>query len=469
MRNPGWGMMTPIAVSGGSEMPVTSGEERGESGPNVCAGLELRALADAARSALDAFTRTETLTGAELFLSASRRLTLEYEVSTGSSTLSRGESVSAAARVWREEHSGFAVLPMGGPEDLSHVLTTAAQRMGPGSRSVLPPIPAPAGPLSLSLPELSDARAREFAERLAREVVPPGAVVQAVVVTQSAAWSALVRGEGALLTGVSCREDAFVRCESARGAVVDAVTAPLGEPWELEALRVRFAEAFEALEGPAEAVDPSLSLVLRPAIAAPLVAALAWMLRGDVVASTPALARAVGKKLFPSVLSVEDDPLHPRGTQRRSTDDEGVPTRLLRLVEEGRLQGFLHSAGTAAGLGVEPNGRGLRFEGSPPIPSPVNLFVVPRGDALPERYTELVARIETFTTMPRPGVVSMIAGGWEVEQGRRVRRISPVELSLPVLETFRSLRGTGADLVFFPTAEGCGTPTLLFPPLLRGS
>jgi predicted Zn-dependent protease len=71
--------------------------------------------------------------------------------------------------------------------------------------------------------------------------------------------------------------------------------------------------------------------------------------------------------------------------------------------------------------------------------------------------------------MPRPGVVSMIAGGWEVEQGRRVRRIEPLELSLPVLETFRTLRGVGSDLVFFPTAEGCGTPTLVFPPLPRGA
>jgi predicted Zn-dependent protease len=292
-------------------------------------------------------------------------------------------------------------------------------------------------------------------------------VVQAVVVTQSAAWSALVR-EDCLLTGVSSREEAFVRCETARGAVVDAVAAPLGEPWELESLRGRFAEAFEALEGPAEAVDPALPLVLRPAIAAPLVAALAWMLRGDVAASIPALARAVGKKPFPSVLSVEDAPLHPLGTQWRSVDDEGTPTRLLRLIEEGRLQGFLHSAATAARLGVEPNGRGLRFEDAPPAPSPVNLFVVPRGDALPEHYTELVARVETFTTMPRPGTVTLLSGGWEVRGGQRVRRVAPADLSLPVLETFRSLRGVGGDLTFFPTAEGCGTPTLLLPPLLGG-
>lgn len=460
-------MMGPVAERGESEMPVASEEERGARGGDVRAGLEPCALAGAARSELDAFTRTRDLTGAELFLTVGRRLTLEYEVGTGFATVSRGESVSAAARVWREDRSGFAVLPVGGPEDLGRVLATAERRLGVGARSMLSPVLTPAGP-PLPLPELSASRARDSAERLAREVLPPGAVVQAVVLTQSAEWSALARGEGAPLTGVSSREEAFVRCETTRGAVVDAVAAPLGEPWDLEALRGRFAEALEALEGPAGGVDPGLPLVLRPAIAAPLVAALAWMLRGDVVASTPGLARAVGKKLFPSVLSVEDDPLHPRGTRRRSTDDEGVPMRSPRLVEEGRLLGFLHSVGTAAGLGVEPNGRGLRLEGSPPAPSPVNLFVVPRGDALPERYTELVARIETFTTMPRPGVVSMIAGGWEVHQGRRVRRIAPVDLSLPVLETFRSLRGVGADLEFFPTAEGCGTPTLVFPPLLRG-
>lgn len=443
---------------------MSSGEQRGVSAREVCAGRELRALAGAARAELDAFSRGQASLTAELFLTAGRRLSLEYEVASGAFTLSRGESLSAAARVWEGERSGYAVLLVGEPADFGRVLATALRRMGPGAP---PPVaPGSSGMLSPSLPELSSDRMLRQAERLARTVLPPGVVVQATVLAQAEDWSVLLRGDGGFQEGRASREQAFVRCETSRGAVVDAVASPRAEDWDVASLRDRLAGAVEALEGPAEAVDASLPLVLRPAVAAPLVASLGWMLRGDVVASTPALPRAVGKKPFPSVLSVEDAPLHPLGTQRRSVDDEGTPTRPLRLIDEGRLQGFLHSAATAARLGMEPNGRGLRFEDAPPSPSPVNLFVVPRGDALPERYTELVARVETFTTMPRPGTVTLVAGGWEVHEGRRVRRVAPVDLSLPVLETFRALRGVGADLAFFPTAEGCGTPSLVLPPLL---
>jgi predicted Zn-dependent protease len=428
--------------------------------------MDPRTLTEAARVELETFTRRHASATAELFLTASRRLSLEYEVDTGASTLNRGETLSVAARVWEGERSGFAVLPLGESADLGRVLDLAMGRMGPGAPP--PVVRALAGTASPPLAGLSGEQLRDKAEHLARTVVPPGVVVQAAVLARSETRTVLLRGEGFLQEGAQQREEAFVRCETSRGAVVDAVASWRGEEWDLASLRARLTAAVEALEGPAGAMDPSLPLVLRPAVAAPLVAALAWMLRGEVAASIPALARAVGEKPFPSVLSVEDAPLHPLGTQRRSADDEGTPTRLLRLIEEGRLQGFLHSAATAARLGVEPNGRGLRVEDAPPAPSPVNLFVVPRGDALPEHYTELVARVETFTTMPRPGTVTLLTGGWEVRGGQRVRRVAPADLSLPVLETFRSLRGVGGDLTFFPTAEGCGTPSLLLPPLLGG-
>ena len=170
------------------------------------------------------------------------------------------------------------------------------------------------------------------------------------------------------------------------------------------------------------------------------------------------------------MLTVVDAPDHPAGTRRVDVDDEGVPTASLSLVEEGRLQSFLHAADTAARLAAPLNGRGFRSASGVPTPEAVNPFLVPASAlALPAHHTELVARVETFTTMSRPGVVTLVAGGWEVRDGHRVRRVAPVELELPVLETFRALRGVGADLTFFPTAEGCGTPTLVFPPLLAAT
>ena len=440
------------------------GEELGRSGSGAGRAETLGALAEEAQARVEAFSRAEPGTVAELFLLASRRLTLEHEASTGTSTLSQGTALTAAARVWRGGRWGFATSGLEGPEGLARVLATAEARLADGAPAPPPPLPAREGPPRPGLAELSGERARERAVWLV-QALPSGRVLQAVLLTQSATWSGLARTGRPWVEGGSGSEEAFVRCETSRGAVVDALTAPLGEAWELEPLRSRFVQGLEALEGPAREANPRLPVVLRPAVAAPLVEGLAWVLRGDVVASSPALVRALGKKLFPSVLEVRDSPRHPLAPRCPALDDEGVPVQDARLIEEGRLRGFLHSVETASRLGGEPNGRGWRVEGAPPAPGPLHLFVSPRGDALPEHYTELVARVETFTTMPRPGTVCVRAGGWEVEGGRRVHRVLPVDLSLPVLDTFRALRGVGDDLTFFPTAAGCGTPSLLFAPL----
>ncbi|WP_240359007.1 metallopeptidase TldD-related protein [Pyxidicoccus trucidator] len=447
-------------------MRGTPGDERTENG-DAHAAMEPRALLASASATLEAFTRARTPTHAELFLRVERRLSLEHDA--GAATLNHGESWDAAARVAWDERRGHAALPLGSPTDLERVLESAERHAAPGAGGPLPvltvgPTDVPAGP-----PVLQPERAAKRMEHLLQSAVPQGTLVQAAVLTQVADWSALIRESGTRRVSTGWREELFIRCETARGAVVDAVASAREEDEEdFDALRVRLAEAVEALEGPAETANPELPLVLRPAVAAPLVAGLIWLLRGDVAAATPALARAVGRKVFPSVLGVVDDPHHPRGTRHRSVDDEGVPMHAQSFVEEGRLLGFLHSASTAARLGSTGGGRGLRAASAPPSPEGVNPYVVPRGTVLPEHYTELVARVETFTTMPRPGTVTLVAAGWEVRAGQRVRRVAPMELDLPVLETFRALRGVGSDLTFFPTAEGCGTPTLVLPPYKAG-
>ncbi|WP_342379702.1 metallopeptidase TldD-related protein [Myxococcus stipitatus] len=420
------------------------------------------ALVAAARAALADAGPELSGQEAELFLVREGSLALEHEASSSSFAARLGDSCSAVARVWNATVRGVASGPVGEGADLKRLLVQAARRTVPSSS------PPPVSPLPADsrLPSWrwapSVSQARSDATRMVRECVPEGTVVQALVLTRRSTWSALVRGHG-VLAQVEQREEAFVRCETPRGAVVDAVVLRADETaWG--ALRERLHAAVDALSGPVREADPRLPRVLRPAVAAPLVAGLGWLLRGDVAVSTPALARAVGKKIFPSLLTVEDLPRHVEGTRHRDWDDEGRDAQPLRLVDEGRLLGFLHSQESAARLGVPPHGRGLRDGASEASAAALNLFIAPRGDALPASYTELVARVETFTAMPRPGRVSLIAGGWEVRDGRRVHRIAPMELELPVLETFRSLRGVGADLTFFPTAEGCGTPTLLLPP-----
>jgi predicted Zn-dependent protease len=312
---------------------------------------------------------------------------------------------------------------------------------------------------------------RELGAALLTGVRGLGVPVQALFLEQRAELRLLAHSDGRCWVERPQLERAMARCESSRGAVLDALAAPvLGGARDVTALLGRLREALEALEGPGEAPDPSLPLALRPAVAAPLVSGFGVLLRGDVAAGTPALARALGKRLFPSVLTLVDEPAHPWAASRRLHDDEGLRASRLVLVDRGQLSTFLHSTASAALLGTASNGRAVREPGGLlPAPGTFGLHIAPGGSSLPDDCCELTARLETFTTMPKPGTVGLIVAGWERRGGQRVRRVRPFELELPVLPTLRRLRAVGPDLTFLPAVDGCGTPTLVFEPLLRGT
>ena len=135
------------------------------------------------------------------------------------------------------------------------------------------------------------------------------------------------------------------------------------------------------------------------------------------------------------------------------------------------MAALLHSAETAAALGVEPNGRALRFESTaPPIPWPLNLGVAPRGEAMPAGRNELVVPLETTGWQPRPGTIAVNAAGWVVRDGQRVRRIGPHPLDLAVVRTLRHLLAVGGDAEAVALAWGCSSPSLAFrEEALRGA
>jgi PmbA protein len=64
----------------------------------------------------------------------------------------------------------------------------------------------------------------------------------------------------------------------------------------------------------------------------------------------------IGKQIASPLLSVYDDALHPANIGAESFDGEGTPTRQVKLIENGVLTSFLHSAGTAKRLNAQPTG-----------------------------------------------------------------------------------------------------------------
>lgn len=408
--------------------------------------------------------------GAEVYVRVGRSLTIDLDPASGLLQENLGGGSHATVRVWTTQGFGRAEGWWSQVEELEELLAAARASASPGGA---PPVQEeyeaiggdgpPAGALSAE-------RARARALQWARELEPLGTRIQALLVQQSLGWCGLFHSSGFTAHDWMAREQALVRCETPEGALVDGVAAPrLEGALDPSRATTRLSTALEALRGERSALDPSLPLVLRPPVAGPLVSGLAWALRGDVAAAAPALTRAVGKKIFPSVLSVRDDPRHPEGTVLRAMDDEGRKAASVTSIESGRLLGFFHSHASAARLGAVSNGRAVRAEGGEPSPGTFNFHIVPGSASMPADRTELTCRVETFTTMRQPGVVSLLAAGWEYRGGARHRHVGPLELELPVLATFRQLQGVGPDLSFLPTSDGCGTPTLILsPPIWLG-
>ncbi|WCD84102.1 hypothetical protein KPP03845_100422 [Streptomyces xanthophaeus] len=426
---------------------------------------------DEATAAVDAAPRAEEV---ELWVHDAREAVAQIVPSTGRITAAAGGAFGAACRVWEDGAFGSASRTVDGADDVRSLVQEARTTLGRRNVAVRPapgPAAAPA-PAPRRIPAPLDTAAAEHLVRTTAERLRlAGADVQ-VLLAQQYQWTTATATLGGLRREHHHEQTrVVVRCETAHGAVVEAAEAQrVTDDPGTDALVHRIATALDTLGSPGlpgpAAVPRGLPVVLRPQVAAPVVAGLSWLFSGSTALATPGLARAVGKRLFPSCLHVDDVPhAHPDGPPMVH-DDEGVAAGPVVLADEGRLAGFLHSWDTAHRLGHAPNGRGIRMGvGAQPMPRPVALRVAPGRGAMPEDFVELSCRLENLVTMPRAGRIEMIVAGWEVRGGRRIRRIAPFEFHCDLLTYLRKLRGTGTDAQILPLADGALTPSLHFEEL----
>lgn len=112
-------------------------------------------------------------------------------------------------------------------------------------------------------------------------------------------------------------------------------------------------------------------------------AVLAPMVFADIVSQVGSMASAFyvdmgmsflqgkeGEMLTSPLLNLDDDPTLEGTPGQRPFDDEGVPTRCNRILEEGVLQGYLHNSQTAHGHGVKTTANAGLI-----APQPFNLVI----------------------------------------------------------------------------------------------
>lgn len=267
-----------------------------------------------------------------------------------------------------------------------------------------------------------------------------------------------------LVFGVLAKRDVrsktAVRVATARGGleIPDALAGELTK------------EAVELLDAQ-PVVSGVYDVVLRHDVAADLLDAFAGIFSGEALEKglTPLKGR-MGERIGAERLTIIDDPMVDSAPIHRTFDDEGIETTAKRVVNQGRLQQFLHNTRTASVLGMARTGNGYRSSIKSVLGiSPTNLFIEPGTLSLEDLMTDvgeglLIIDVQALHSGLNPvsGDFSLPVQGYRIKGGRPSGTVDQITMSGNVIDLFGSLIGVADDLHFnVPNGMGSvGSPSL---------
>lgn len=187
------------------------------------------------------------------------------------------------------------------------------------------------------------------------------------------------------------------------------------------------------------------------------------------------LAGKLGEQIGSNILNIRDDGIYKDSIGNTSFDGEGVATKNKEVVTNGVLKTYLYNLETAAVDDVETTGNGSRGSFKSSVETCCHHFyIVPSSDNLEDRkcidlcknmkdgllindISGLHAGINHIS-----GDFSLLAGGFLIENGEKVRPVEQITISGNVLELFNNICEIGSDLYFgMPSSGPIGSPSIL--------
>ncbi|MGZ8284099.1 MAG: TldD/PmbA family protein [Allosphingosinicella sp.] len=151
-----------------------------------------------------------------------------------------------------------------------------------------------------------------------------------------------------------------------------------------------------------------------------------------------------GQRLFGEDVTIRDDPHRPRGLRSKPFDGEGLPTRPSRLVESGRLTGWMLDSASARQLGRAPTGHAARSSAGAPSVGATNVHMEP-GRLTADQLIGEVERGIYVTQLigqgvnPVTGDYSRGAAGFVIEKGRLGPPVAEITIAGNLLDMFARL------------------------------
>jgi PmbA protein len=224
----------------------------------------------------------------------------------------------------------------------------------------------------------------------------------------------------------------------------------------------RAAERAVARLDPVKLASGPMPIVFDPRVGQTLVGHLLGAIVGSAIARrTSFLLDREGEAIFPEGITIRDDPHRRRGLRSKPFDGEGLPTRPVDLIANGRLTGWLMESASARQLGRAPTGHASRGASGPPGASATNVHMEPGavspGDLIADiergvYVTELIGQ----GVNPVTGDYSRGASGFVIEHGEIGRPVAEITIAGNLLDMFRALAAAD-DLEF---RRSVNVPTL---------
>jgi PmbA protein len=213
---------------------------------------------------------------------------------------------------------------------------------------------------------------------------------------------------------------------------------------------------------PQKAKTSQVPVIYDPRVSRGIIGHLANAINGPTIArNTSFLKEKMNEQIFAPNINIFDDPHRRRGLRSKPFDGEGVANHKRKIIDNGVLTTWILDLRSARQLGLETTGHASRGTGSPPSPSPTNLYLEPSkispidlmGDIKNGLYvTELIGMGINGLT----GDYSRGAAGYWIENGELAYPVSEITIAGNLKDMFQNLTPAN-DLEF---RYGIDAPTL---------
>ena len=211
---------------------------------------------------------------------------------------------------------------------------------------------------------------------------------------------------------------------------------------------------------PKKVKSSSVPVIFDPKVAGSLVSLLVGGISGKAVArGTSFLKNMMHNNIFNKNINIIDDPLMPRGLRSRIFDSEGVRTKKINIIENGKLLSWILDSNTSRQLRMKNTGHAV---GSPPNPSASNIYIKP-GNVENEDLIKSIKNGFYITEMMGmsfnevTGDYSRGATGFWIQNGEKIYPVSEVTVAGNILDMYKSIT-PASDLKF---TTGIDAPSLM--------